>query len=97
MRGWLARARVHGGAAAPREAIDALMIDALEAWLHGLDEAAVTPLANRAVACGESEAAFELFELVAVTAARRCDEGAASSARRAARTVPPGLPRFIAA
>jgi hypothetical protein len=83
-------------AAATAAAIDAVMLDGLTAWLASrLDLAAATALARRAIAVAEHEAAFQLLELAARTAARRGDRRTAAAAHRAARTLPTHLPRFI--
>jgi hypothetical protein len=83
-------------AAAPI-AIDRVVVAALDAWLERrLDLDRATELARDAVAAGENEVAFQVLELVARTAARDGDPALASTAARAARSVPPVLPRFIA-
>ncbi|TMQ06201.1 MAG: hypothetical protein E6J91_38465, partial [Deltaproteobacteria bacterium] len=86
-----------GAAADTAAAIDLVMLDGLTAWLAGrLTLSAATALAHRAIAVAEHEAAFQLLELTARTAARRGDPFAAAAAHRAARTLPAHLPRFIA-
>jgi hypothetical protein len=87
-----AEARAHG----TPSAIDAIMLDGLTAWLADrLDLAAGTELAGRAAAIGESEAGYQLLELVARTATWCRDPEGARVARRAALALP-NLPRFIA-
>jgi hypothetical protein len=89
---WLAAARAHG---AP-SVIDAILLDGLSAWLaDALDLASARDLAGRAVAIGESEAGYQLLELVARTAIRDGDRDTARAARAAAHGLP-NLPRFIA-
>jgi eukaryotic-like serine/threonine-protein kinase len=75
--------------------IDAVVREGLLTWAAGaLTLATATALAQRALALGESEAAFQVLELTARTAARRGDPGAAAAAHHAARAVP-NLPRFL--
>ena len=80
---------------APGAPIDAVVREGLLTWVAGaLTLATVAPLAERALALGESEAAFQLFTLTARTAARRGELDTAAAAQRAARALP-NLPRFL--
>ena len=109
---WLETARTHvrtvaaapaaaaGPAAAAAPApmpVDALMIEALAAWLRGWDARELAALADRASALGQVEVAYELYELYARDRERVGDRAGAAKAHHDARTVPPGLPRFLSA
>ena len=84
-------------AATPAMPVDALMIEALSAWLRGWHPREVAALAGRAIAMGQEEVAFELYELYARDRARAGDHAGAARAHEDARTVPPALPRFLTA